>query len=625
MQQLFSSRAPLRRRGSIFAVALVGASITRLAPGGVQVPTTLEDFFGPGTQPATITDAMMTADRCDSCHGGFDPVNEPFTRWAASMMGRSMHDPLFQACMVIAEQDAAFAGDLCLRCHTPPGWLEGRSTPTDGSALIASDYDGISCHSCHRMVDPLYVPGNPAEDQAILAAVGQVQTDPHSGQFVIDPLDRRRGPFDLGNFNKHDWLVSPFHRKSEMCATCHDVSNPVFIAQPDGTYALDTLGQPHPTHDKYDQFPVERTYSEWSMSAFAQGPIDMGGRFGGNDPLVSSCQDCHQPKANAKAAKQGEIRPDMPRHDFNGGNTWLLRAIRALYPDSETYLTAQSVEDSILRAREMLEAASDMSLDIVGSDLEVTITNQTGHKLPSGYPEGRRVWINVRFFDELDGLVAEHGHYDDVTATLTTSDTKVYEAKLGPDEAVSAATGVPAGPSFHFAIANAVYKDNRIPPRGFTNAAFEAVQAAPVGYAYADGAYWDTTTFPLPPGAVRADVALYYQTSSKEYIEFLRDENHTNSIGQTLYDLWADPLVGNKSQPVAMDAGTISFAPPPVTCIADLDADFDTDVLDFGIFASAFGSAIGGPGYVAAADFDDSGTIDVFDFTTFATDFGCAP
>lgn len=608
--------------GVALAVGVGAGAAQSLATN--QVPTTIDDFFGPGTQPATITDAMKSADRCDSCHGHYDAEAEPFTKWAASMMGRALHDPLFQACWAIAEQDAAEVGDLCLRCHTPPGWIEGRSTPTDGSALVASDYDGISCHSCHRMVDPVYSAENPTEDQAILAALTSVQTDPHSGQYVIDPYDRRRGPFDLGNFNKHDWFMSPFHVDSAMCGTCHDVSNPVFFDEGGGVYSVTELGQPHPTSNKYDEFPVERTYSEWTQSAFAQGPIDMGGRFGGNDPLVSSCQDCHQPKTTGKGCKTGDIRTNLPMHDFNGGNTWLLKAIRVIYPDSETYLTEQSVNDSIARAISMIERASDMDLSIEGDQLKVRITNQTGHKLPSGYPEGRRLWLNVQFFDDQDALVEEHGHYDYATATLTTSDTKVYHVELGPDDVVAGVTGIPAEPGFHFAVANKVYMDNRIPPRGFTNANFEAVQAAPVGYSYADGQYWDDTYYDLPSNAVRADVTFYYQTSSKEYIEFLRDENAAPSpnIGETLYDLWADPLVGNMSEPVAADVGAISFTPPPPVCVGDIDGDEDTDVFDFGTLATNFGSSVpAGTG----GDLNGDGNVNVFDFGIFAGDFGCMP
>ena len=42
------------------------------------------------------------------------------------LMAQAMRDPLFLATMAIANQDAPASGDLCLRCHTPTGWLGGR-------------------------------------------------------------------------------------------------------------------------------------------------------------------------------------------------------------------------------------------------------------------------------------------------------------------------------------------------------------------------------------------------------------------------------------------------------------------------------------------------------------------
>jgi hypothetical protein len=60
----------------------------------------------------------------------------------------------------------------------------------------------------------------------------------------------------------------------------------------------------------------------------------------------------------------------------------------------------------------------------------------------------------------------------------------------------------------------------------------------PVAYTYADGQHWDDTHYPLPAGTRRAEVRLYYQSTSKEFIEFLRDENTTNTKGQEIFDLW---------------------------------------------------------------------------------------
>jgi len=585
-----------------------------------QVPTTLEDFFLDGTQPETLNHPIVDATACATCHGLYDEVHEPWTNWTASMMGQAARDPLFHACLAIANQDAAFAGDLCIRCHTPGGWLAGNSTPTDGSALSGADMQGVSCNFCHRMVDPDYKPGvSPPADQGILAALGAIPPNPHSGNFVVDPDDVRRGPFDMGpDFFYHEWAQSPFHQDSAMCATCHDVSNPVYTRQPDGSYTLNDLDTAHPSQSKYDMFPVERTYSEWAMSAFAVAPIDMGGRFGGNKLEVSTCQDCHMPDVTAQGCRFEPPRDDMPLHSFNGGNNWVLAAIRNLYDDSETYLSEASVNQSIARAEEMLRNASDMELTHAGSDLIVRVINQSGHKLPTGYPEGRRMWVNVRFYDAADALILEHGAYDNATADLVTTDTKVYEGKLGMDAHAAGASGRPVGESFHFVLNNEWLKDNRIPPRGFTNAGFESVQAAPVGATYADGQYWDDTAYAVPANAARAEVRTFYQTASKEYIEFLRDENTTNTAGQVLYEQWE--LLG-KSPPVEMDFAELAFAPP---CPADLNPPGNPDgVLNFFDVATFLGLYNAqDPSADFAAPF---GTFNFFDIASFiaAYNAGC--
>ncbi|MCA9938630.1 MAG: hypothetical protein KC418_08310, partial [Anaerolineales bacterium] len=97
------------------------------------------------------------------------------------------------------------------------------------------------------------------------------------------------------------------------------------------------------------------------------------------------------------------------------------------------------------------------------------------------------------------------------------------------------------------------------PPRGYSFAAFRDAGAAPVtdGAAdpsrYADGQYWDTTVYTLPANVTQGVVRLLYQTSSKEYITFLRDNNPLPGIagnrGQILYNLWQQT---GRSQPEIM-------------------------------------------------------------------------
>jgi hypothetical protein len=130
---------------------------------------------------------------------------------------------------------------------------------------------------------------------------------------------------------------------------------------------------------------------------------------------------------------------------------------------------------------------------------------------------------------------------------------------------------------------NKIFKDNRIPPRGFTNAAFSDFGGAPVGHSYADGQYWDDTFYAIPPQADSVKVTLYYQSTSKEFVEFLRDENSTNTLGQEIYDLWND---NGKCPPEVMQSTTIELNVCPFALTGDLNDDCRTDLEDVAILAS---------------------------------------
>ncbi|HMN96053.1 MAG TPA: multiheme c-type cytochrome [Phycisphaerales bacterium] len=606
--------------------------------GQTQLPTTSADFFAPGTQPnpdpfefARVTTSL----NCTFCHSSYSPEVAPYDSWITSMHGQAARDPVFQAAVAIANQDANLAGETCIRCHSPAAWLRGKSSTGDFSKFDFDDFDGINCSFCHRTVNPVLGPNSavgyppddlipnpdPKPDVAVLAALaadGLLPIKHGNAQFVVDPMDVRRGPLDDVPLNLHGLseigipiplIYSPFHTMSELCATCHDVSNPVYALQPGGEYAPTAFGEPHPTGDLRDMFPEQRTYSEWSQSQFAKGGVEVpGNRFGGKHPtgVMQSCQDCHMPLQAGGACFFYEDPPFferlVPQHSWAGANTWVVGAIRDLLGDQAEFLglSEERVDAQKARTVQMLRNASDMELAQEGGDLKVRIINWTGHKLPTGYPEGRRAWINVRFFDAGDDLIAERGAYDSDTATLTSEDTKVYEAKQGIDSTVSALTGVAAGKSFHLTLNNVILFDNRIPPVGFTNAAFEAVQAKPVGYEYEDGQHWDDTLYAIPAGAAKAVVTFFYQTSSREYMEFLREANVTNDAGQIAYDAW---VAQGRSAPVDMDSAMIVLAP---TNPADLNGDGVVDGADLGLLLGAWGTPgpgdINGDGIVDGAD-----------------------
>lgn len=645
---LLARRRPLLVSVTICAVAVAATAPTVLGfmggpPGQTQVPTTSADFFQPGTQPNADPyefQRVQASSNCGFCHSDYSMDFAPVDTWVTSMMAQSARDPVWHAARAIANQDVHESGAFCIRCHSPTAWLGERGQDGTTDDFIPDDFDGINCHFCHRMVQPELGPGSavgydakgqdPDPDVEILgelALQGLIPVGAGNGRYVVDPKDVRRGPFSDVPINYHGtdefgetaWLItSPFHSKSEFCGTCHDVSNPVFTKNQFGQYEIGQLNAAHPTQNPHDMFPEQRTYSEWKNSTFATTGVEFAdGRFGGalTGPM-SSCQDCHMPDQVGGGCTFWEYKPffertNMPQHSLTGSNTWVIDAIAyELGLDAEYVgLTPERIQAAKARVVQMLRDASDMELTQAGNQVRVRVTNQSGHKLPTGYPEGRRMWVNVQFYDAKNALVGEHGAYDYDSATLTTGDTKVYEAKHGTDGIVEAATGVPAGVNFHLALANKKYKDNRIPPRGFTNAAFEADGCAPVDYTYADGQYWDDTMYALPPGAASAVATLYYQTTTREYIEFLRDANTTNNAGLNVYNLW---VMFGKSAPVAMDSVAIELS---TGIVGDLNGDGVVNGADLGMLLGNWNQ----PG---ATDLNGDGTTNGADLGMLLANWG---
>lgn len=543
-----------------------------------RISTTAHDFFLPGTQPNQVIDELQAPLNCTYCHAAYssetgqDPETETWFAWSGSMMAQAGRDPLFWAALDVANADAAGAGEFCLRCHLPRGWLKGRSNAPDGTNMTFDDLEGVQCIVCHRLVDPIYSDENPSRDLTVLGSITTpvTVTAPTlilgSGTMIVDPLDHRRGPLVITEVQSLDphiifngaetTLTSPYHKDAALCGTCHDISNPLFSWDPTTEqYVLNPLDQPG---DLNTGFPVERTYSEWYLSAYNTLEGIYAPEFGGNQPYVSTCQSCHmRPVTGVGGLIPGTPplsgnRDNYPFHDMTGANTWVPQIIPlhpvfgSTFPEDSERLDALNA--GIARARYMLQHAASLHIERDGDQLMVTVINETGHKLPTGYPEGRRMWLQVLGYDVDGNLVYASGAYDTETAVLTPDpDLTIYEVQQGISPSLAAGLAdIDSGPSFHFALNNMVVSDNRIPPRGYSFAAFNAVGTAPVTMGqpdptlYADGQYWDMAVYTLPTNVFTGTVRLLYQTTSKEYVEFLRDNNPYSDYnnGQILYDLW---------------------------------------------------------------------------------------
>jgi hypothetical protein len=598
----------------------------------------------PGSQPGDDITLQSSTNCVGGCHGDFDPEVEPGFSWGGSMMAQATRDPLFWAALAVAAQDSIWAlgrpnaTDLCLRCHTPRGWLGGRSDPTNGSKLVGDDFGGVSCDFCHRLVDPFFeqsfsgaressdwsgywdesnlssTPSTQAAAATRMADRLEVEklrmfngsplydgnhepmrsgwSESTSGQFVVSAESDRRGPFaDADSGGQHGIDYSRFHKSRYFCGTCHDVSNPALAnldhdgATPgDGATVL-------PTEDAaaHSYAHVERTFSEMMLSDFGRGAGALGsGSFAASqfatsrpDGRIATCQDCHLADGIGPAALGDDavLRPDdsrehprsgQPVHELSGGNAWIPWLLASAVPGSPNFdvenealltqgpalLTLDLSQgtplnpDALLaasdRAVRMLQSAADIdtaTFDPSSGQLRFRIINHTGHKLITGYPEGRRMFVNVRAFDD-GALVYEINPYDEQAATLRglAPDLALSSPPLGAseqhiDELVyemrsrSSLTGEEH--SLHFVLSTERVKDNRIPPRGFriSDAAERISQPVYGGtpapdYFDADeylGGY-DAVEIDIPVAADAVRIRLLYQTTSREYIEFLRDE-----------------------------------------------------------------------------------------------------
>jgi len=445
-----------------------------------------------GTQPDELMAPPEPSSRC-GCHFDFDQdvYSEPGQSYSATAMALSALDPLFQAALSVAHDDEPRLSPTCLRCHAPAAWLAGRSQPGDGSSLEAEDLEGVTCDVCHRMVEP----------ESGMTHIGD-------GQYVISDSVDKRGPRGTPPLTGHRIVRSDYLKSSEVCGVCHSLFNPLEHAHdPDGR----DLG-----FNYYEQ----RTFEEWRDSKFA---------------TEKSCIDCHMKRVEGYSCReQTNLYPDLAHHAIVGANSFVGKAVALLYPNMELGAQADRISEMV---REQLASAADLEIISAAPEFEVEsgetvaltvrLTNKTGHKLPTGYPEGRRVYLEVTL--KLAGSSAQMvtGRWDPATGDL------VEDAQLHTYETKHGRVGV--GRTQHLALANQVLTDTRIPPEGFMPT---AADMHPFGRDYGSPPYrhYDEPTFeiPIPRGIKEVTtgtitVRALHQLTSGSYVGFLLDklgENH---------------------------------------------------------------------------------------------------
>ena len=248
--------------------------------------------------------------------------------------------------------------------------------------------------------------------------------------------------YQQGSFaGKHNGYYSALLERAEMCSTCHDVTNTFAIANPLGYWS--------------GGFPIERTYTEWRNSRYADRPSNPN--FDPN--FKRDCQTCHMQQTfgnpgtaqtlyaggspvaplTSQACSKGPVRPVFYSHHFVGGNAYITRLLGAditgngssePYPELSVYSYSSADPTSVYHhayfestgntgARTQHERMAwdrlrnALTLDVTGptsaadgtsAPVSVTVANTgCGHNFPSGFPEGRNSWLSVRAWDTATG------------------------------------------------------------------------------------------------------------------------------------------------------------------------------------------------------------------------------
>lgn len=251
---------------------------------------------------------LNSAESCAVCHA------EIYAMWKRSLHSGAVTDPIFDAAYTRAYRETAGeAKKFCLRCHAPVAAYH-----RDLELQNPASREGVSCDFCH--------------------SISRIDLK-RSGQPYTVSLDGiKRGPLGDAESPVHGVAQSNLHRKSEICAGCHEYMTEEGLL-------------------------IFSTYSEWRISPQAKEG--------------KTCQHCHMPVTSGRTVVEGlgVERKEINLHNISGGHS------------TEQVRKAASIR--ILRVERTRPTLAQVEVEVgnVGS----------GHDIPTGMPT-RKLVLEVELF-----------------------------------------------------------------------------------------------------------------------------------------------------------------------------------------------------------------------------------
>ena len=276
--------------------------------------------------------------------------------------------------------DSGKVGVACMVCHS---LAETRNTPYHNLARsrTSSGYTPASGPQSraellkHGRPDIVEVPDPTALNLGYGIGSGGYRLSPHAiafperfGPLLSPQRPSEPDPYLAGVFKrpsnaepmaapKHEGYRHVLSTRGEFCSTCHDVTNPLTIKNVLGKWV--------------GGFPIERTYSEWVTSRYADRP----GNANFDPAFKRDCQTCHMQQDYGRPGTaqtlyrdgrpvpplSGPIATDGPAriyfsHHFVGGNAYIPRLVGANlddagnigpYPELSTFSFSSADEKSV--------------------------------------------------------------------------------------------------------------------------------------------------------------------------------------------------------------------------------------------------------------------------------------
>jgi len=396
--------------------------------------------------PASASPQFVTSSQCTGCHSGLTGAGlgptmvltssksptinvSPYGEWRWTPMGLAGRDPVFYSQL---DSELAYLNgqqgkqqkviNTCSQCHNAMGkrtfaaehpnqdyelaFVYDTDPNSEGFKYGGLARDGISCEVCHRM----QAPKDPSLPYFLEHQI--------NGEFNVTPPGELHGPFKDNEITTYPMLqginvkakYDAYIQSPQMCGTCHTILLPVLDSPETGKMSVE-----------------QATYPEWLNSDYR----DEYGSVGANP---KTCQDCHMPTgyANAKSgmcvtqikdkiaivqdgtypAVEHLASPEdvnvryretgFKRHELLGTNGFLLQMFLKPVDDldnNETlgvrlsdYMSGlgtdlQAASDDVVQQAQTITATVRITKwEVQGNKLivEVTVTNQAGHRFPSG-------------------------------------------------------------------------------------------------------------------------------------------------------------------------------------------------------------------------------------------------